>query len=159
MSPCSLMGLWSGRYSRRFHDVVARRFSRMALAEQGHGMGFGLGVYSHFGLEVDAHAHDIFGGVEVGGGGGSGGFETYLERAQTIHVDCLGIGKGVGENLLELTEHGDDVGVLGGTVVLNQVGHVLGLHRVDVERTSIPFTLVGTILAVVLAKFVKYWHN
>ena len=36
----------------------ARRFSRMA-PEQGHGMGFGLGVYSHFGLEVDAHAHDI----------------------------------------------------------------------------------------------------
>jgi hypothetical protein len=119
----------------------------MALAEQSHGMGFGLGVYAHFGLEVDAHAHDIFGGVEVGGGGGSGGFETDLERAQTIHVDCFGIGKGVGENLLELAEHGDHVGVLGGTVVLNQIGHVLGLHRVDVERTSIPFTLVGTILA------------
>jgi hypothetical protein len=32
--------------------------------------------------------------------------------AQTIHVDCFGIGKGVGENLLELAEHGDHVGVL-----------------------------------------------
>jgi len=150
--------LWVRGY-RLLDHVVARRLSGTAFAEQSHGAGLGLGIYTHFGLEVDAHTHDIFGCVEVCGGGGSGGFETYLERAQTIHVDCLGIGKGVGENLLELTEHGDDVGVLGGTVVLNQVGHVLGLHRVDVERTSIPFTLVGTILAVVLAKFVKYWHN
>ena len=41
-----------------------------------------------------------------------------FERAQTVHMNGLGIGKGVGEDLLELAEHGDHVGVLGGTVVL-----------------------------------------
>ena len=132
----------------------------MALAEQGHGKGLGLGVYAHFGLEVDAHAHDIFGGVEVGCGGGRGRLRPTLNVPRPSTWTALESARGVGENLLELTEHGDhDVGVIWRYSCSSWSARRPRFHRVDVERTSIPFTLVGTIFAVVLAKFVKYWHN
>jgi len=134
--------LWFWSFNILPRLLISVHLSRVVLhqgssAEEGADDLIGGLVFLASADEVYSQTADIAGDGEVLGLVRAYGLQTDLESAEAIELHGAGVLELVGHHLDKFIDHREYVGLLDGTVTLDDVCQSIGIHRLNLHCTTV----------------------